>query len=154
VPFGAECSALGKARFAECLTLPSAALDKAFFAECPTKGTRQRSQHSAKPRIPVVVGVDRGDVATARTASGTPESRAVAAGVGRERQREEARLIGLVAEEAARLERDFAGLERDLGSVSRRAQPRVAYVDGQKPAERGERSKPDQVLISLMTNVR
>jgi hypothetical protein len=53
VPFGAECSALGKARFAECLTLPSAALGKEF-AECPTKGTRQRSQHSAKPRIPVV----------------------------------------------------------------------------------------------------
>ena len=37
-----ECSALGKGRFAECLTLPSAALGKAFFAECPTKGTRQR----------------------------------------------------------------------------------------------------------------
>jgi hypothetical protein len=50
----AECSTLGKARFAECLTLPSATLDKVFFAECPTKGTRQRSQHSAKPRIPVV----------------------------------------------------------------------------------------------------
>jgi hypothetical protein len=54
VPFCAECSALGKVVFAECLTLPSAALGKAFFAECPTKGTRQRSQHSAKPRIPVV----------------------------------------------------------------------------------------------------
>jgi hypothetical protein len=52
----AECSALGKARFAECLTLPSAALGKAFFAECPTKGTRQRGQHSAKHRIPVVNG--------------------------------------------------------------------------------------------------
>jgi hypothetical protein len=43
-----------KGLFAEILTLPSAALDKAFFAECPTKGTRQRIQHSAKPRIPVV----------------------------------------------------------------------------------------------------
>jgi hypothetical protein len=49
VPFCAECSALGKARFAECLTVPSAALGK-----CRTKGTRQRSPHSAKPRIPVV----------------------------------------------------------------------------------------------------
>jgi hypothetical protein len=39
---------------AESLTLPSAALGKAFFAECPTKGTRQKIQHSAKPRIPVV----------------------------------------------------------------------------------------------------
>jgi hypothetical protein len=70
-PF-AECQTLGKPFFAECrrvpsvqhsvkrlfaerLTLPSAALGKAFFAECPTKGTRQRRQHSAKPRIPVVV---------------------------------------------------------------------------------------------------
>jgi hypothetical protein len=69
-PF-AECLTLGKLVFAECrpvpsvqhlvkglfaesLTLPSAALGKAFFAECPTKGTRQRIQHSAKPRIPVV----------------------------------------------------------------------------------------------------
>jgi hypothetical protein len=43
-----------KSLFAESLTLPSAALGKAFFAECPKKGTRQRSQHSAKPRIPVV----------------------------------------------------------------------------------------------------
>jgi hypothetical protein len=43
-----------KGLFAESLTLPSAALGKAFFAECPTKGTRQRIQHSAKPRIPVV----------------------------------------------------------------------------------------------------
>jgi hypothetical protein len=34
--------------------LPSAALGKAFFAECPTKDTRQRLQHSAKPWIPVV----------------------------------------------------------------------------------------------------
>jgi hypothetical protein len=50
----AECSALGKARFAECLALPSAALGKALFAECPTKDTRQRIQHSAKPAIPVV----------------------------------------------------------------------------------------------------
>jgi hypothetical protein len=66
-----ECLTLGKLFFAECrpvpsvqpsvkrlfaesLTLPSAALGKAFFAECPTKGTRQRIQHSAKPRIPVV----------------------------------------------------------------------------------------------------
>jgi hypothetical protein len=39
---------------AESLTLPSAALGKAFFAECPTKGTRQRGRHSAKPRILVV----------------------------------------------------------------------------------------------------
>jgi hypothetical protein len=46
-----------KGLFAESLTLPSAALGKAFFAECPTKGTRQRIQHSAKPWIPVVVGV-------------------------------------------------------------------------------------------------
>jgi hypothetical protein len=69
-PF-AECVTLGKLVFAECLpvpsvqhsvkglfaeslTLPRAALDKAFFAECPIKGTRQRIQHSAKPRIPVV----------------------------------------------------------------------------------------------------
>jgi hypothetical protein len=43
-----------KGLFAESLTLPSAALDKAFFVECPTKGTRQRRQHSAKPAIPVV----------------------------------------------------------------------------------------------------
>jgi hypothetical protein len=43
-----------KGLFAERLTLPSAALGKAFFAECPTKGTRQRGRHSAKPRIPVV----------------------------------------------------------------------------------------------------
>jgi hypothetical protein len=70
-PF-AECLTLGKLGFAECrpvpsvqhsvkglfaerLTLPSAALGKSFFAECPTKGTRQRVQHSAKPRIPVVI---------------------------------------------------------------------------------------------------
>jgi hypothetical protein len=46
-----------KRLFAESLTLPSAALGKAFFAECPTKGTRQRIQHSAKPRIPVVRAV-------------------------------------------------------------------------------------------------
>jgi hypothetical protein len=45
-----------KGLFAESLTLPSAALGKAFFAECPTKGTRQRIQHSAKPAIPVVAG--------------------------------------------------------------------------------------------------
>jgi hypothetical protein len=44
-----------KRLFAESLTLPSAALGKAFFAECPTKGTRQRIQHSAKTRIPVVL---------------------------------------------------------------------------------------------------
>jgi hypothetical protein len=66
-----ECLTLGKLVFAECcpvpsvqhsvkglfvesLTLPSAALSKAFFAECPTKSTRQRIQHSAKPRIPIV----------------------------------------------------------------------------------------------------
>jgi hypothetical protein len=42
---------------AESLTLPSAALGKAVFAECPTKCTRQRMQHSAKPRIPVVTGL-------------------------------------------------------------------------------------------------
>jgi hypothetical protein len=69
-PF-AECFTLGKRVFAEwgpvpsvqhsvkrlvaeSLTLPSAALGKAFFVECPTKGTRQRGRHSAKPRIPVV----------------------------------------------------------------------------------------------------
>jgi hypothetical protein len=40
---------------AESLTLPSAALGKDVFAECPTKCTRQRMQHSAKPRIPVVI---------------------------------------------------------------------------------------------------
>jgi hypothetical protein len=45
---------LVKRLVAESLTLPSAALGKAFFAECPTKGTRQRGRHSAKPRIPVV----------------------------------------------------------------------------------------------------
>ena len=39
----------------ESRTLPSAALGKSFFAECPTKGTRQRLQHSAKPWIPVVL---------------------------------------------------------------------------------------------------
>jgi hypothetical protein len=44
-----------KGLFAERLTVPSAALGKAFFAECSTKGTRQRVQHSAKPRIPVVI---------------------------------------------------------------------------------------------------
>jgi hypothetical protein len=43
-----------KSLVAERLVLPSAALGKAFFDECPTKGTRQRFQHSAKPRIPVV----------------------------------------------------------------------------------------------------
>jgi hypothetical protein len=43
-----------KRLFAEILTFPSAALGKAFFAECPTKGTRQRIQHSAKTRIPVM----------------------------------------------------------------------------------------------------
>jgi hypothetical protein len=72
-PF-AECLTLGKLVFAECrlvpsvqhsvkglfaesLTLPSAALCKAFFAECPTKDTRQRIQHSAKP--PVVIEVTK-----------------------------------------------------------------------------------------------
>jgi hypothetical protein len=45
-----------KSLVAESLASPSAALGKAFFAECPTKGTRQRIQHSAKPWIPVVVG--------------------------------------------------------------------------------------------------
>jgi hypothetical protein len=38
----------------ESRTLPNAALGEAFFAECPTKDTRQRVRHSAKPRIPVV----------------------------------------------------------------------------------------------------
>jgi hypothetical protein len=33
---------------------PRQSFGKAFFAECPTKYTRQRIQHSAKPRIPVV----------------------------------------------------------------------------------------------------
>jgi hypothetical protein len=68
----AECFTLGKSVFAEwgpvpsvqhsvkrlvaeSLTLPSAALGKAFFAECPTKGTRQRGRHSAKPGFPVVM---------------------------------------------------------------------------------------------------
>jgi hypothetical protein len=67
----AECLTLGKCVVAEwgyvpsvqhsvkrlvteSLTLASAALGKACFAECPTKGTRQRGRHSAKPRIPVV----------------------------------------------------------------------------------------------------
>jgi hypothetical protein len=75
----AECLALGKRvsaewcpvpsvqhsvkrLVAESLTLPSAALDKAFFAKCPTKGTRQRGRHSAKPRIPVVNGVGSCDI--------------------------------------------------------------------------------------------
>jgi hypothetical protein len=70
-PF-AECLALGKEIFAECIpvvrvllsanavvtesrTLPSAALGKDFFAECPTKNTRQSAEHSAKTRIPVVM---------------------------------------------------------------------------------------------------
>jgi hypothetical protein len=44
-----------KRLFAESLTLPRVALGKAVFAECPIKGTRQRGQHSAKPRIPVVI---------------------------------------------------------------------------------------------------
>jgi hypothetical protein len=75
-PF-AECLTLGKLVFAECspvpsvqhsvkglfaesLTLPSAALGKDFFAECPTKSTRQRIQHSAKPAIPVVTPANLG----------------------------------------------------------------------------------------------
>jgi hypothetical protein len=70
----AECFTLGKRVFAEwgpvpsvqhsvkrlvaeSLTLPSTALGKACFAECPTKGTRQRGRHSAKPRILVVLGL-------------------------------------------------------------------------------------------------
>jgi hypothetical protein len=69
-PF-AECLALGKVFFAECLSvprvllsvnvvitesrnLPSAALDKEVFAECPTESTRQSVVHSAKSRIPVM----------------------------------------------------------------------------------------------------
>jgi hypothetical protein len=68
----AECLTLGKLVFAECrpvpsvqhsvksrvaesLASPSVALGKDVFAECPTKGTRQRIQHSAKPWIPVVI---------------------------------------------------------------------------------------------------
>jgi hypothetical protein len=71
-PF-AECLALGKEIFAECIpvprvllsanavvtesrTLPSAALGKDFFAKCSTKNTRQSAEHSAKTRIPVVHG--------------------------------------------------------------------------------------------------
>jgi hypothetical protein len=46
-----------KRLFAESLTLPRAALGKAVFAECSTKGTRQRGQHSEKPRIPVVTPI-------------------------------------------------------------------------------------------------
>jgi hypothetical protein len=70
----AECLALDKAAFAECLpvprvlllvnvvviesrTLPSATLGKDFFAECSTKSTQQRTEHSAKRRIPVVTVV-------------------------------------------------------------------------------------------------
>jgi hypothetical protein len=48
-----------KRLFAESLTLTSAALGKAVFAECPIKGTRQKDQHSAKPRIPVVGHIKR-----------------------------------------------------------------------------------------------
>jgi hypothetical protein len=68
----AECLALGKDIFAECIsvprvlhsvnefvtesrTFPSVVLGKGFFAECPTKSTRQRAEHSAKPQIPVVL---------------------------------------------------------------------------------------------------
>jgi hypothetical protein len=40
----------------ESRALPSAALGKAVFAECPIKGTRQSVRHSAKARIPVVLG--------------------------------------------------------------------------------------------------
>jgi hypothetical protein len=67
----AECLALGKEVFAECLpvpsallsvnvvvtksrTLPRAALDKDCFAECPIKSTRQSSEHSTKSWILVV----------------------------------------------------------------------------------------------------
>jgi hypothetical protein len=70
LPF-AECLALGKNFFVECIsvsrvllsvnavvtesrTLPSAAHGKDFFAECWTKSTRQSASHSAKSRIPVV----------------------------------------------------------------------------------------------------
>jgi hypothetical protein len=91
-PF-AECSTLGKLVFAECrpvpsvqlsvkslvaesLALSSAALGKAFFAECPTKGTRQRLQHSAKPWIPLV----RGEV-TAVTSAWPTEARVSGYGV-------------------------------------------------------------------------
>jgi hypothetical protein len=96
-------------------------------------------------------GSQRRDGATAsRTALGTPELRAVAVGVGRERRREEARLTGPVAEEAARLERDFGDWRGIWGPCP--ATRRVR--DGQKPAEREERSKLGQVLISLMTNAR
>jgi hypothetical protein len=41
----------------ESRTLPSAALGRVFFAECPTKGTRQRVQHSVKPQISVVLAI-------------------------------------------------------------------------------------------------
>jgi hypothetical protein len=83
-PF-AECLTLGKHVFAECrpmpsvqhsvkglfvesLTLPSAA----FFAECRTKGTRQRIQHSAKPRIPVVPACSPSTPAAPLAPSPTP----------------------------------------------------------------------------------
>jgi hypothetical protein len=67
----AECVALGKVVFVECLpvprillsvnmvvtesrTLPSAALGKDGFVECPTKNTQQSTEHSTKSQIPVV----------------------------------------------------------------------------------------------------
>jgi hypothetical protein len=72
----AECLTLGKTVFAECLavpsalhsvnkifterrTLPRAALGKVDFAECPIKSTRQSRRHSAKSRIPVVLGYNQ-----------------------------------------------------------------------------------------------
>jgi hypothetical protein len=68
----AECLPLGKTVFAECFsvpsvthsvnkffterrTLPGADLGKVFFAECLKKNTRQRSWHSTKAQIPVVM---------------------------------------------------------------------------------------------------
>jgi hypothetical protein len=71
----AECLAVGKDFFVECISLPSvllsvnvlvtesrslpsAALGKDFFAdffaECPIKSTRQSAEHSTKSRIPAV----------------------------------------------------------------------------------------------------
>jgi hypothetical protein len=90
-PF-AECLTLDKLVFAECrpvpsvqhsvkslvaesLASPSAALGKAFFAKCPTKGTRQRIQHSAKPWIPVVTGPWGTWVGNASSSMFTPRGR-------------------------------------------------------------------------------
>jgi hypothetical protein len=70
-PLFAECLALGKNFFIECISVPSvmlsvnalvtksrslssAALGKNFFAEYPTKNICQSGEHSTKSRIPVV----------------------------------------------------------------------------------------------------